>query len=181
MKSTPKDKVAMLSLGCPRNLVDAEGILSGLLDKGYAVTEIDKADIGIVNTCAFIEDAKVESIDAILDLVDLKKQGRLKKIIVAGCLVQRYGRELVKELPEADALIGVPSLNHTLRSFAITPRHYAYLKICEGCINNCSYCVIPKIKGRFTSLKPGDILKKVERFNRERISELNIIGQDITG
>jgi len=174
-------KIGILSLGCPRNLVDSEGILSRLKLKRYPIVDMHKADVAIINTCAFIEDAKKESIDAILDLIDLKRKGKLKKIIVYGCLTQRYRDTLVKELAEIDAFVGKISLNHELRRFPLTPFHYAYLKICEGCINNCSYCIIPKIKGGFTSLDLNSILKKVEKFNRERISELNIIGQDITG
>jgi len=176
-----RPKVGILSLGCPRNLVDTENILGRLNLKGYPIVDIDKADVAVVNTCAFIDEAKKESIDAILDLVDLKKEGRLKKIIVYGCLSQRYKGELAGELPEVDAFVGKVSLNHTPKHFSLTPKHYAYLKICEGCINNCSFCIIPKIKGRFTSLGIDSILKKVEVFNKERISELNIIGQDITG
>jgi ribosomal protein S12 methylthiotransferase len=176
-----KPKIGILSLGCPRNLVDSESILGRLNLKGYPLVDIVKADVAIVNTCAFIEDARVESIDAILDLVDLKRRGRLRKIIVYGCLSQRYKHELAKELPEIDAFVGRISLNHDTRSFSITPRHFAYLKICEGCINSCSYCVIPDIKGRFLSLDKESILKKVEDFNQEGVAELNIIGQDITG
>ncbi len=176
-----KHRVGILSLGCPRNLVDSEHMLGRLLKKGYRIVDMAQADIGIVNTCAFIEDAKTESIDAILDLVALKKEGRLKKIIVCGCLSQRYKDALRKKLPEVDAFLGSPSLNHSRSRFAITPAHYAYLKICEGCVNNCSYCIIPKIKGKFKSLDTRSVLKKVEGFDNERISELNIIGQDITG
>ncbi len=134
-----KDKVGMVSLGCPRNLVDSEGILGRLAAKGYGIVEdIGKADIGIVNTCAFIEDAKLESSNAILELVELKKQGYLKKLIVYGCLSQRYKEQLKKELPEVDAFVGRVALNHSPNSVRLTPAHYAYLKICEGCINNCS-------------------------------------------
>lgn len=176
-----KAKVAILSLGCPRNIVDSENILGRLCRKGYSVVDIDRAEVAIVNTCGFIEQAKRESIGAILNLVELKKEGRLKKIIVYGCLTQRYKDELKKELPEIDAFIGKVSLNHSLERFPITPCHYAYLKICEGCINNCSYCVIPKIKGRFTSLDTDSVLKRARLFNRQKISELNIVGQDITG
>lgn len=176
-----KSRVGILSLGCPRNLVDSESILGRLSQKGYPIVDLSQADIGIVNTCSFIEDAKRESIDAILDLVDLKKDGRLKKIIVCGCLSQRYQDELRKEIPEVDAFMGKVSLNHDAGRFAITPRHYAYLKICEGCVHACSYCVIPKIKGKFTSLAIDSILDKVKDFDRQGISELNIIGQDITG
>jgi len=174
-------KVGILSLGCPRNLVDSENILGRLNSKGYPIVDMKKADIALVNTCAFIDDAKRESIDAILDLVELKKRGKLKKIIVYGCLSQRYSCELKKEIPEVDAFIGNVSLNHEIKRFPITPKHYVYLKICEGCINSCSFCAIPKIKGKFTSLDIGTILERLENFNRDKVSELNIIGQDITG
>jgi len=176
-----KFKIGILSLGCPRNLVDSESILGGLALRGYPIVDIDKADAAIVNTCCFIEDAKVESVDAILDLIDLKRKGKLKKIIVYGCLAQRYKDKLHNELPEVDAFVGKTSLNHNLATFPLTPKHYTYVKICEGCINNCSYCIIPKIKGRFTSLDIDSILAKIEIFNKDKVSEVNIIGQDITG
>ncbi len=177
-----KQKLGILSLGCPRNLVDAESITGRLNFKGYKIIEdVTGADVVLVNTCAFIEDAKLESIDVILDLIELKKQGKVKKIIVYGCLAQRYKDELRKQLPEVDAFVGTLELNHETKRFALTPAHYAYLKICEGCVNNCSYCVIPKIKGKLTSLDELSIINKVKRFNSEKISELNIIGQDITG
>lgn len=181
MTPEAKAKVGILSLGCPRNLVDSESILGRLALKGYPIVDINKADIALVNTCSFIEDAKVESINAILDLIRLKKEGSLKKIIVYGCLAQRYKDSLRKELPEVDAFIGKVALNHDSRSFSLTPRHYAYLKICEGCINNCSYCIIPKIKGKFASIKIDSILAKVKALDKEGIVELNIIGQDISG
>ena len=176
-----KNKIGVLSLGCPRNLVDSESILGRLNLKGYPIVDIDKAQVAIVNTCAFIEEAKRESVDAILDLIALKKEGRLKKIIVYGCLSQRYKDILPKELPEVDAFLGRVSLNHELKRFPITPEHYAYLKVCEGCINNCSFCVIPKIKGEFSSLDMHTVLEKVRSFAQDKVSELNIIGQDITG
>lgn len=176
-----KVKVGILSLGCPRNLVDSENILGRLDLKGYEIVNINQADIAIINTCSFIEDAKKESIDAILDLIELKKEGKIKKILVYGCLAQIYNQELRKELPEVDAFIGKVSLNHSLKRFAITPKYYAYLKVCEGCVNNCSFCVIPKIKGKFNSLDIDTVLEKTEAFDRDKISELNIIGQDITG
>ena len=176
-----RNKIGILSLGCPRNLVDSESILGRLDFKGYPIVDIEKADVAIVNTCAFIEDAKRESIDAILDLIALKKEGRLKKIIVHGCLSQRYKNYLRNELPEVDAFVGRVSLNHELKRSPLTPKHYVYLKICEGCINNCSFCIIPKIKGKFCSLDENSILDKVESFAKERVSEVNIIGQDITG
>jgi len=172
----------MLSLGCPRNLTDSEVILGQLRAKGCAVVDIDKAEVGIVNTCSFIKDAKAESIEAILDLIELKKEGRLKKIIVAGCLTQRYGDTLRRELPEVDAFVGKFALGPGgAKRFAITPGHYAYLKICEGCVNNCSFCIIPRIKGRFVSLGPEHILREARRLDAQRIAELNVIGQDICG
>ncbi len=176
-----KPRIGILSLGCPRNLVDSEDILGRLFRKGYEIVDIDKAQVALVNTCAFIEEAKQESIEAILELIDLKKKGKLKKVIVYGCLSQRYKSILSKELSEVDAFVGRISLNYGLSRFAITPKHYAYLKICEGCVNLCSFCVIPKIKGRLNSLSFDSIISKVGQFSKERISELNIVGQDITG
>ncbi len=176
-----KPKIGILSLGCPRNIVDSESISGRLFKKGYKIVDIDKASIAIVNTCSFIRDAKDESIEAILDLISLKKEGRIRKIIVYGCLSQRYKSLLARELPEIDAFVGSINLNAGGERFKITPGHYAYLKICESCINLCSFCIIPKIKGKFQSLPVDSILKKVDKFSREGLSELNIIGQDITG
>jgi ribosomal protein S12 methylthiotransferase len=176
-----KQRIGILSLGCPRNLVDAEALAGRLNLKGYSIVkDISQAQVVLVNTCAFIQDAKRESIDAILDLIELKKQGKLKKIIVYGCLAQRY-KNLAKELPEIDAFVGSPGLNDEPERFALTPKHYAYLKICEGCVNRCSYCVIPRIKGALQSLDEALIIRKAAYFNRQKLSELNIIGQDITG
>jgi len=176
-----KRKIGVLSLGCPRNLVDSENILSRLLNKGYEIVDIDKAQVALVNTCAFIKEAKEESIGVILDLIDFKKQGKVDKIIVYGCLAQRYKYALSKEFPEVDAFIGRVSLDAGISGFTLTPNHYAYLKICEGCINLCSFCIIPKIKGKLSSLPVDSILSKVDAFDRQGISELNIVGQDITG
>lgn len=176
-----KESIGILSLGCPRNLVDSESILGRLNLKGHEIVDIDKARIGIVNTCAFIDEARKESIDAILDLIELKKKGKLKKIIVYGCLAQRYQDNLKKELPEIDAFIGKVSLNHEIKRFPLTPSHYVYLKICEGCLNHCSFCIIPKIKGKFVSLDVNSILNKIGTFSKNKVSEVNIIGQDITG
>ncbi len=179
--SETRSKIGILSLGCPRNLVDSEGILSRLKIKGYDIVDIDKAQVAIINTCSFIDEAKKESIEAILDVAQLKKQGTLKKIIVYGCLTQRYKNALVKELPEVDAFVGKACLDPGQEQLLLTPGHYAYLKICEGCVNACSYCVIPKIKGRFTSLDIGPLVKKAGIFDIAGVKELNIIGQDITG
>lgn len=175
------NKVGILSLGCPRNLVDSENILGRLKDKGYSIVDIQDADTAIINTCAFIKDAKVESIEAILDLIDLKKEGKLKKIIACGCLVQRYKEALKKEFSEIDAFVGALDLSCAKNRFAITPRHYGYLKICEGCMSECSFCVIPKIKGKFRSLPVAAALAQVRALDKAGIKELNIIGQDISG
>ena len=176
-----KPGIGVVSLGCPRNLVDTEALLGRLNFKGYPIVDIDKAQIGIVNTCSFIKEAKEEAIAAILDLVELKKEGRLKKVIVCGCLVERYGRILARKIPEVDAFIGVVSLKEPAQRFSLTPKHYAYLKICEGCVNNCSYCIISRLKGKFQSLKMSAVWGQAREFDRQGISELNIIGQDITG
>lgn len=176
-----KQKLGIISLGCPRNLVDAETLAGRLNAQGYLIVDdVKDAQVVLVNTCAFIQEAKRESIDAILDLIELKKQGKLKKIIVHGCLAQRY-KNLKKQLPEVDAFVGTLGVDDEQVRYALTPGHYAYLKISEGCLNNCSYCVIPKIKGKLISLNQEAILKKVRRFNQQKISELDIIGQDITG
>ncbi|MCX5713108.1 MAG: radical SAM protein, partial [Candidatus Omnitrophica bacterium] len=176
-----KSKIGILSLGCPRNLVDSEHIIARLRAKGYKITDIDKADVAIVNTCAFIDDAKAESIDAILKLIDLKDGGKLKKVLVYGCLSERYHDQLPKELSQIDAFVGRVSLDQGIERFALTPKHYAYLKICEGCINNCSFCVIHKIKGKFCSIDTLSLIEKVKALDSEKIVELNIIGQDLTG
>ena len=178
MADNSERKLGVLSLGCPRNLVDTENIVGGLTAKGYSVVEMDNAETALVNTCAFIDEAKRESIDAILSLVELKKQGRLKKIVVYGCLAQRYGDALRKELPEVDAFVGKISLNHSKARFPISPKHFVYLKICESCLNHCSFCVIPKIKGKFSSLNMRAVLSKAEELDRQKPSEINIIGQD---
>ena len=176
-----KSKVGILSLGCPRNLVDSEHIIGRLRSKGYRIADINKADVAIVNTCAFIDDAKAESVDAILQLIDLKKKGKLKKILVYGCLSQRYHVELPKEFKQIDAFVGRVNLDQGIERFALTPKHYAYLKVCEGCINNCSFCIIHKIKGRFCSVDIDSLIEKVKALDKENIAELNIIGQDISG
>ncbi len=176
-----KSKVGILSLGCPRNLVDSEHIIGRLSAKGYKIVDIDKADVAIVNTCAFIDDAKAESVDAILKLIDLKEKGKLKKVLVYGCLSQRYHDVLPKEFSQIDAFIGRVALDEGIERFALTPKHYAYLKICEGCINNCSFCVIHKIKGKFCSVDSRSLVEQVKAFDSGNIAELNIIGQDISG
>lgn len=174
-------KVALLSLGCPRNLVDSQTLAARLKLKGAKFARCaEKADTVIINTCAFIKEAKEESIDVILDAIELKKQGRIKKIILSGCLTQRYPQELIKEFKEIDAIVGRLQLDDSVNSFSLTPKHYSYLKICEGCFNTCSFCVIPKIKGEFKSRSIDSILEEARLLDKKNILELNIIGQDIT-
>ena len=170
-------------MGCPRNLVDSEGILGRLTAKGYKIVDIQDADVGLVNTCSFIDEAKKESLDAILDLVELKKEGRLKKIIVAGCLSQRYRVELLSNLPEVDAFVGRLEFepeSGASKKYPLTAKHTGYLKISEGCNHSCSFCIIPKIKGRLTSRAIESIIEEVKRLDKEKKAEINIIGQDIS-
>jgi ribosomal protein S12 methylthiotransferase len=175
-------KVGVINLGCARNLVDSQNILGRLKKQGHRIVEVEKADIAIVNTCSFIEEARKESIDTILDLVELKNQGKLKKVIVAGCLAQRYGKELVNELKGVDAFIGTPSLSRDAQpeQYLLTPQHFAYVKICESCFNACSFCAIPKIKGKFVSRTIESIVKEIQVLDGKGVREINIIGQDIT-
>jgi len=186
-------KVSLLSLGCPKNLVDSEKLLKKLKEQGisYASNPAD-SDILIINTCGFIESAKKESVEEILRLSKLK--GADKKLIVFGCLAKRYGEELKKEIPEIDALWGVgddekiveycskiitgPPAEGTSEKLTETP--YAYLKIAEGCNKKCSYCVIPQIRGRFRSMLPDQILKEAETLIQAGKKELILIAQDIT-
>lgn len=173
-------KIGMLSLGCPRNLVDSELLLSRLSIKNYRLVDIQDAQVAIVNTCCFIKEAKEESIEAILDLLDLKKEGHIEKIVVYGCLVERYAGQLLSSFKEVDAFVGRLSLNHSSRSIYLTPGHYAYMKICEGCANACSFCVIPRIKGKFSSRSLESIIQEAKTLEERGVKEINIIGQDIT-
>ena len=208
MNQNHKTKVGIISLGCPRNLVDSEVLLGVLQKGGFEIDDIRNADIGVVNTCAFIDDAKEESLNTILELVELKEKARLRAVIVAGCFPQRYGKALLEGLPEVDAFIGcdqilkiadiarrldknrkvcevspVPSFiyNHTHPRIQITPPHYVYVKISEGCKNRCSFCVIPSIKGDYRSRPIESILEEVSQISKEqRLSEINLVGQDTT-
>lgn len=174
-------KVGIVSLGCPRNLVDSESILSRLKQKNISVTELKDADTVLVNTCAFIKEAKDESIETILNLLELKQNGLIKKIIVYGCLVQRYKDELQRHLKGIDAFVGRLSLNGGAgRLYPLTPKHFAYVKISEGCGNPCSYCVIPNIKGKLTSRTKESIIDEVIILDKNKIKEINLVGQDIT-
>ena len=200
-------KIGMISLGCPKNQVDAELMLKKLVDAGYIlVQEADKADIVIVNTCGFIEDAKRESIEAILEMADLKTDGILKKILVTGCLAQRYNEEVFTEIPEVDGVIGIGAnadivavcdaifeSDEQYKSFPhkeelpldggrilTTPEYTAYLKIADGCSNRCSYCAIPSIRGDFRSRKMEDVLEEANMLCEKGVKELILVAQDTT-
>ncbi len=190
-------KLFVESLGCPKNTVDTE-LMIGYLKYAANVKltdDIKKADVILINTCGFITPAKEESVDEILNAVEIKKLYKDKKIIVSGCLYERYKEELKKELPEVDNFIGVYELEtitqkvinkpffhpypHTLRQI-ITPAHIGYLKIAEGCSNGCSFCSIPLIKGGFKSRKEDDIVKEAEFLSKKGVKELYLIAQDTT-
>lgn len=198
--------IGMISLGCPKNQVDAEQMLGVLSAQGFEITaDQTRAEVIVVNTCGFIESAKEESIEAILEAGKMKKQGKCRALIVAGCLAQRYKAELSKELPEADAIIGTaeipkiaeiagrvlgmhehivttsaPTLVFGLPRISTTPRHYRYLKIAEGCSNRCSYCAIPLIRGNFTSRPADSIIEEAKRLAVEGTKELVLLAQDST-
>ncbi|MGE0269141.1 MAG: 30S ribosomal protein S12 methylthiotransferase RimO [Candidatus Omnitrophota bacterium] len=174
--------VGIINLGCARNLVDSQTILSNLKRKGHRIVDFDDSEIAIVNTCAFIDEAKQESIDTIIDLLELKKKGKIKKVIVAGCLAQRYHKELSEEFKGIDAIIGTQKLdrNDIPSSHLLTPKHFAYVKISESCYNKCSFCIIPKLKGKFVSRTIESVLDEIKRLDQQGVVEINLIGQDIT-
>ncbi len=200
--------VSLISLGCPRTLVDSEVYLGRLQQLGFRRTDtVEQADVVVINTCAFVQEAIQESIDAVLQAVELKKRGKLKAVIVAGCLVQRFKQDLIHELPEVDGFVGVDGFadidtvvrqalrgqrprrlrarpqvfdwgDHPARA-ALTPSHYAYLKISEGCLKGCSFCVIPKIKGPLTSRPLEAIVDEARGLVEQRgVKELIVVGQD---
>ncbi len=199
-------KVSMASLGCSKNLIDSEQMLGLLEQSGYEIVENEEdADILIVNTCTFIESAKMESIECILELAQYKKTGHCKYLIVTGCLAQRYKEQILSELPEVDAVIGTneydkiadvirsldeeqekrlfcaetPLLCETSR-LRSTPGYTAYLKIAEGCDNHCTYCVIPSIRGRYRSRRMEDIISEAKELAADGVKELVVIAQDTT-
>ena len=199
-------KVGFISLGCPKNLIDTEYMIGKLYnDKNFEiVANSDAADVVVINTCGFIESAKQEAIDTIFEFVEKKKNG-LKSVVVTGCLAQRYKEEIIKNIPEVDAVLGNYSdsvlklaIENSLKGEKFqyfnsencikyvgervlsTPPHYAYLKIAEGCNNFCSYCAIPNIKGRYQSRPIEDILKEAKWLESKNIKELIIVAQDTT-
>lgn len=185
-------KFNIISLGCSKNLVDSEEVKGLLLSGGFEyVEEAEKSDVLIINTCGFILPAKEESINTILQAVKLKENGQIKSLVVMGCLSQRYMDELKHELPEVDVFFGVDEISdvakYLLHKDAVpaprslmTPGHYAFLKIAEGCNNNCAYCAIPLIRGKQVSLTPDVILKDAENMAKQGVKELIVIAQDTT-
>ena len=200
-----KETVCLVSLGCPKNLIDSEVILGLLSKQGYLLTtDPSKAEVVIVNTCSFIEEATKEAIDTILQLSHLKREGHCRFLIVSGCLPQRYGKALEKELPEVDLFVGtgefqnIPKLlekkpeqksflakptflyDETTPRILSTPPFIAYLKIAEGCSNACTFCTVPKIRGRYQSRKLRSILVEAEKLADQGVQELILIAQDTT-
>jgi ribosomal protein S12 methylthiotransferase len=202
-------KVGFVSLGCPKNLVDSEVMMGQLKANGYELTaDASDADTVVVNTCGFIESAKRESIDAILEAARLKTEGKAKRLIVAGCLVERYRDELKAEMPEVDAFIGTSQISEILavcdpnvntRSLPViplgnqsatylydestprvlaTPSHYAFIKIAEGCDRPCAFCFIPQMRGHFRSRRFGSIVAEAQQLAEEGVKELILVAQD---
>lgn len=202
-----KFNIGMVSLGCAKNRTDSETMLGILAEKGHSlVHDPSEADVIIINTCGFIEAAKQESIDTILEMAEYKKTGRCKLLIVTGCLAERYNDEVLREFPEADALLGVGDYHKIaeiinraaegerpavyghrdidvpegLPRIITTGGASAYIKIAEGCDNNCTYCAIPKIRGRYRSRTMEDIVKEAEELAENGVRELIVIAQDTT-
>ena len=203
-----KPDIFFISLGCPRNLVDSEVLIGKLKEQGFRVFyEMAKGSVAIVNTCGFIEDAKKEAIDILTELAAFKKSGKIKCLIATGCLVQRYSKELTRDIKEIDAVFGTsdfglipeyieeitkgkklmrvnkePSFlyDHSMPRTLLTPAHYVYVKIQEGCLNFCSYCAIPKIRGPYRSREIESVLGEIKSFRDQGAREINIIGQDTT-
>lgn len=199
-------KVGMVSLGCPKNQVDAEIMLGFLADAGYKLTEdAAMADVAIVNTCGFIESAKSEAIEEILELATLKKEGRIKSLVVTGCMAERYRDQILEQIPEVDAVVGIGSnskiaevVERTLtengislygekedlvlcgRRVQTTLPYYSYLKIADGCNNKCSYCAIPMIRGKFRSRPMEELVEEAGMLAARGVKEITVVAQDTT-
>ncbi len=199
--------ILFVSLGCDKNLVDSEVMLGLLAEKGCCFTDDEaEADVVVVNTCCFINDAKEESIQTILDMAELKKSGKIKALLVTGCLAQRYKEEIQTEIPEVDAILGTTAIleitqaleevlsgksrNHMetldkapaggMRRVVTTGGYYAYLKIAEGCNKHCTYCIIPKVRGNYRSIPMEDLLKEAEELAGKGVKELILVAQETT-
>ena len=203
-----KESVFLISLGCSKNLVDSEHMLGLIKSKGFDLAScIEDAGIAVINTCGFIRPSVEEAIDTILEVADLKKQGKLKKIVVAGCLVQRYGYKLLREMPEVDAWLGTGEVyriadiienedsgaqgrffigrptylaDHYVPRVQTTPFYSAYLRIAEGCTHRCSYCIIPSLRGPLRSRDMESLITEAEEMSGLGVKEINLIAQDTT-
>ena len=189
-----KEKIRLISLGCSKNTVDSEELLKQFqMNSWELASEGEDADIAVINTCGFIEDAKNESLETIFEAVKLKKQGRLRKVVVIGCLAERYARDLMSEVPELDAVVGANKLPDVVRALGgnyrhelvgerllLTPGHYAYLKISEGCDHPCSFCAIPLMRGNHASRPVERLLAEAARLAGTGVRELILIAQDST-
>src|SRR5215469_9328449 len=197
-------KVGFISLGCPKNLVDSEVMMGLLARQGYELTpRAQEAEVLVVNTCSFIEPAQKESVDAILEMAEHKKFGSAKKLIVAGCLVERYRDQILEQIPEVDAVIGTGEVERILEAvegdlrvlpaeppaflyheltprILTTPKHAAYIKIAEGCDHPCSFCIIPQLRGSFRSRRFESVVREAENLAANGTREITLIGQDTT-
>lgn len=197
-------KVGFVSLGCPKNLVDSEVMMGILARDGYEITAHEReADVLVVNTCSFIEAAQKESIEAILEMAEHKKFGSARKLIVAGCLVERYRSQILEQVPEVDAVVGTGEVERILEAvhgdlrvlpaqppaflyhdltprIVTTPRHAAYIKIAEGCDHPCTFCIIPQLRGKFRSRRCESVMREAENLAAAGVREITMIGQDTT-
>jgi ribosomal protein S12 methylthiotransferase len=197
-------KVGFISLGCPKNLVDSEVMMGILAREGYELTpRADDAEILVVNTCSFIEPAQKESVDAILEMAEHKKFGAAKKLIVAGCLVERYRDQILQQIPEVDAVVGTGEVERIIEAvegdlkilpaqppaflyhdltprIVTTPKHQAYIKIAEGCDHPCTFCIIPQLRGAFRSRRFESVVREAENLAAAGAREITLIGQDTT-
>ena len=197
-------KVGFVSLGCPKNLVDSEVMMGVLARDGFELTpRADEADVLVVNTCSFIEPAQKESVDAILEMAEHKKFGAAKKLIVAGCLVERYRDQILSQIPEVDAVVGTGEVERILEAvrgdlrvlpaeppaflyhdltprILTTPKHAAYIKIAEGCDHPCTFCIIPQLRGKFRSRRFESVVREAENLAANGTREITLIGQDTT-
>ena len=203
LQAQDMSKIGFISLGCSKNLVDTEIMIGICKESGFEiVNDPALADAIVINTCGFIDAAKEEAIDSILEIASLKTEGKLQKLVVTGCLAQRYKEEIIKELPEVDLVVGVdefPKIAELLESATgtrvssntapypegcprvlTTPSYMAYLKISEGCDNHCTYCAIPAIRGPYRSRKMEDVLKEAKWLYKSGVKELSVIAQDTT-
>lgn len=200
-------KIMFISLGCDKNLVDSEKMLGMLADKGFEFTDDEaEAEVAVVNTCTFIHDAKEESINTLIEMGQYKTEGKLKALIATGCLAQRYHEEIREEIPEVDAILGTTAIEHIVeaveevlageksehmediqylaatkgRRVVTTGGHFAYLKIAEGCDKVCTYCIIPKVRGRFRSVPMEDLLTEAKSLAAQGVKELILVAQETT-